>query len=448
MFRKLSPRQIHDSDEFRRRTQVLKFILIGAITLGIIATLFVVVESLALAEEYSGLAVAACVALTMVLFGCYILNSKGHVKLASVVVAFLAYGLATYTLVKWGVLVPQGVLAYGMLVVIIGVLLGSRASFMASMLCGISLASMVYLEGTGQLSPDLTWTNDEGTYADVVIYILSFMILSLVAWLSNRDIEHSLWRALTSEALLMAERDNLEASVARRTKEIERLQAEKISELQRFAEFGRMGASLLHDLASPLMAASLDLDSMEQDRRLNMINQVKRSIYQIERYIEGARRQLESRSGTEEFDVIEEIKLCLHVFESRARNLSVSLDFPYTERVMMKGDSALFTKIVSNLVGNALDAYGDARAKLRIINIGIIVDKHKVTIAVEDYAGGIPARHISHIFEAFYTTKHNRQGMGLGLSIVKDIVETNFKGKIFVNNLPKGGVRFSIEIPL
>jgi signal transduction histidine kinase len=68
-------------------------------------------------------------------------------------------------------------------------------------------------------------------------------------------------------------------------------------------------------------------------------------------------------------------------------------------------------------------------------------------IEVNDNGAGIPPEHMDNIFDPFYTTKDPGKGTGLGLSVCYMIVD-GLGGRIRARNLPEGGSRFTISLPL
>ena len=92
---------------------------------------------------------------------------------------------------------------------------------------------------------------------------------------------------------------------------------------------------------------------------------------------------------------------------------------------------------------------GQGRLSLRTARESEIfgADSEAAVLEVRDTGCGIPAEHLTHIFDAFFTTKGAEQGSGLGLSIVKGIVEQH-QGEIQVKSTPGRGTLIRILLPL
>ena len=106
-------------------------------------------------------------------------------------------------------------------------------------------------------------------------------------------------------------------------------------------------------------------------------------------------------------------------------------------------DRAQLIRIVTNLVKNAVQAVETAQNPL--VKVEISAEKNKVVLSVSDNGKGIPETHKDKIFEPKFTTKSS--GMGLGLAMVKNIVES-YNGQIsFVSESKKETV-FRVEFPI
>lgn len=113
------------------------------------------------------------------------------------------------------------------------------------------------------------------------------------------------------------------------------------------------------------------------------------------------------------------------------------------DALTVRGSSAGIARVVTNLVGNAL-AYGGSA------DISLHADKNFAELWVEDPGPGIPDGERAHVFEPFYRLEASRNresgGAGLGLTIVRQIVESN-GGTVSIDDRPGGGTRMRVRLP-
>lgn len=127
-----------------------------------------------------------------------------------------------------------------------------------------------------------------------------------------------------------------------------------------------------------------------------------------------------------------------------SNHITISCNVP-KEEIVRPICIPLFAWVIENLCKNAVDAMTDGQGMIRI-TVDTLRDKNgKAIIEVEDNGKGIAKNKINSIFDAGYTTK--ARGWGLGLTLVKRIVEQYHHGKIFVKSSTVGkGTVFRIEI--
>ena len=111
-----------------------------------------------------------------------------------------------------------------------------------------------------------------------------------------------------------------------------------------------------------------------------------------------------------------------------AKNISLSLELP-KEPVIFPVCVPLFAWVIENLCKNSIDAIIGENGWIKLM---LISNGEKTIIEIEDSGKGIPRNKFKTIFEAGYTTKS--RGWGLGLTLVKRIVEQYHHGRIFVKN--------------
>ena len=94
---------------------------------------------------------------------------------------------------------------------------------------------------------------------------------------------------------------------------------------------------------------------------------------------------------------------------------------------------------------NGIDAMKDTANENRIITIKTSAVENFAELSVSDRGLGIPEDKLEEVFEPFFTTKG--EGMGMGLSIARTIIETHH-GMISTKNRDHGGATFRISLPL
>jgi signal transduction histidine kinase len=142
--------------------------------------------------------------------------------------------------------------------------------------------------------------------------------------------------------------------------------------------------------------------------------------------------------------VQESVKKFSNVAEKKQINIIFNNDAPDNFKVLV--DINLFKRIIINLIDNAIK-YGNPNS-----DVVIAVDKNredKGLIRISNYSEPIPQNILPKLFERFYKTEYSRNrelgGIGLGLSIVKSIVELH-AGSITVQSREDGFIEFVITI--
>jgi signal transduction histidine kinase len=121
--------------------------------------------------------------------------------------------------------------------------------------------------------------------------------------------------------------------------------------------------------------------------------------------------------------------------------MSLAPDLPAIE-----GDPTQIQQVLINLVSNAFDAMGETPASRRIVEITTTSNGDgTISVAVRDHGRGIAETARERLFEHFFTTK--KEGLGMGLAIVRSIVEAH-GGTISAENAQGGGARFRFRLPI
>jgi signal transduction histidine kinase len=209
-----------------------------------------------------------------------------------------------------------------------------------------------------------------------------------------------------------------------------------LSSIQIFAEFLRRGR--VHDARKiEEYGASIETEA----RRLSRLVENLLDFSRIE-----SGRKLYRQEPVAPEDVVSEALEALEVPLQQA-GFEVQVRAPEQPLPALSADRAALVQGIGNLIDNALKYARDGRR----LAIDLSRDADHVVIAVADAGSGIPPSEHSRIFEKFYRVStglvHDAQGSGLGLSIVKHVVEAH-GGSVRVESRPGEGSRFVIRLPV
>ena len=144
----------------------------------------------------------------------------------------------------------------------------------------------------------------------------------------------------------------------------------------------------------------------------------------------------------EKFSLDEQIRYCILAFEDKLDEKNIQLNV-VLEEVIVKSDKALLEIVWNNLISNAVKytSYGGT------ISISLKKDKNGIVVRVSDNGCGMSREMQKHIFEKFYQgdSSHSQEGNGLGLALVKQVVNM-LDYKINVESVPGKGSQFKIII--
>lgn len=383
------------------------------------------------------------------------MSRLGKFVLATYILLILYFLSTTYTAYSWGVDVPQTILTYALITVMSGVLISSRSAFITTGIIAFTVIFIGYLQQEHMIAVHSEWRGETANVRDTVIMVITLCVIALISWLSNREIEKSLNRARASETALRKQRDMLELMVEKRTSELQQVQAEKLTQLYRFAEFGRMASGLFHDLANPLGLVSLNLDRLnekskhlKQQELQTLLRRAISGAKQLENFVVTARKQMQNHEVVQIIKPKDEIEQVLQLLSHKAKNAQVEIVFHASENIKTFGNPMRFSQCVTNLLANAIDAYDDTVKKQKTINITLQQQNKNILLSVQDWGSGIAPNTLTHIFDPLFTTKSFQKGTGMGLAICRDIIEKDFAGKIKVMSKLNEGTTFTLMLPV
>lgn len=237
------------------------------------------------------------------------------------------------------------------------------------------------------------------------------------------------------------------------TKSVEKTLREKNRQLQKTnQELDNFVYSTSHELRSPLMSVlgllNLMETDVEDDDRNTYLTMIRESISRLDKiihdiidYSRNSRMDLlhekidftsmineviENHQYIEEFD---KVKISTHVDDT----------------VSFLSDAKRIRVIINNFISNCFN-FHDFNQEKPTIEINVKTSHVNVLITVKDNGPGISEKHLERIYDMFYRGTEKSKGSGIGLYIVKEIVD-KLKGSIHVNTTLEEGTTFTVDLP-
>ena len=217
-------------------------------------------------------------------------------------------------------------------------------------------------------------------------------------------------------------------------------------------ELDRFVYSTSHDLRAPLTSvlgliniAEMDMDEV---KRKIYFDKIKKSIKRLDTFIQDIvhySRNLRLEVKNEEINLNELIPELIEGLRFMDDAEKIKFNIAINNKIPFNSDKARITVLFNNLISNAIK-YHNYQQDNPYINLKANVTKKEATIIIEDNGHGIPKEQQEKVFEMFYRASEKSTGSGLGLYIVKEIVD-KLHGKIKLKSKLGIGSTFFITIP-
>ncbi len=229
--------------------------------------------------------------------------------------------------------------------------------------------------------------------------------------------------------------------------EQKRLQ-EQLRKTERIAELGTVASGMAHEIGTPMNVilgrAEYLMERVTEEPikkgLQTIVTQVERITKVMNQLLSFARRRAPERRALDVRDVIE---ASMEIFQERLARSRIRVETALDPTCPpAHADADQLSQVLINLIMNALHAMPEGG----LLRIGLEAEGEAIKITVADTGHGMAPEVAAHIFDPFFTTKEFGKGTGLGLTVVRGILEEH-GGSIAVSSEVGKGTTFTIRLP-
>ncbi len=251
--------------------------------------------------------------------------------------------------------------------------------------------------------------------------------------------------------------EELNQTLERRVEEeiTERRKQEEILIRQAFQiSMNELLVNIAHQWRQPLNAIGLLAQNIEEyyeygdlnsDNLNKTVERIVKILKELSNTIDTFASFYNAKKEKEIFSINEALMKSISLMDSAFKRNHIKVNINFMKDFKVYGDSNEFSQVILNILNNSTDAI--KREKILNGKIDIKLEKidNKIELDIIDNGGGIDSEIINRVFEPYFTTKHKAQGIGLGLYMVKNIIENSMNGDVFIENY-LNGVKFTIKV--
>ena len=236
---------------------------------------------------------------------------------------------------------------------------------------------------------------------------------------------------------------------------LRKLRAE-LAHVNRALTVAELSASIAHELNQPLVAIIANAGACRRWLRTKPPNEAE-AREALSRIARDAKRASDviarirlllthHEPKKAEFVLAELVTEVVSLVASEARHKNIALSAVVEKHLpLVSADRVRIQQVLLNLLVNAIDTLG-SHGGPRTVEVRAGRDDDQLTVRVKDSGPGIEAKNMDRVFEPFFSTKH--EGMGMGLSISRSIVEEHGGRIRALNNVDGPGATFEFTLPL
>lgn len=214
-------------------------------------------------------------------------------------------------------------------------------------------------------------------------------------------------------------------------------------------------SNVSHEMKTPIAvmknyAELLQMKEVSEEQRITYAKSIEEAASRLSHLISNILKlnRLENQSivpCADTYDLSRQLCDCILMFENIWEEKDIEMDIDIEERTIIRSDESLMELVWNNLLSNALKFTESGG----MVSVKQTTSEKGISIAVSDSGCGMSEESVKHIFDKFYQadTSHFKEGNGLGLAMVKRIIDL-LDGTIFVESKLGKGSTFTVTIPV
>ncbi|PKM91687.1 hypothetical protein CVU82_00560 [Candidatus Falkowbacteria bacterium HGW-Falkowbacteria-1] len=229
----------------------------------------------------------------------------------------------------------------------------------------------------------------------------------------------------------------------------------KMAKVYNVMEISKISSGIYHDLANILTALNLSVNQIKyvggNERDVGVLVKETLNISQkAGSLVSFLKNQCCKKFEITKFNLADEIKNCLSLFNFYFIKYDITIETTLQDDIYLFASHIKFDQTIINIISNAIDSLKSKSTNCsRKIFVKLFREASFIKIIIKDGGVGIDKDNLSKIFNPFFSLKDDESNnhCGLGLFLVRSIIENDFFGKIKVKSDTNRGAKFIIKIP-
>jgi signal transduction histidine kinase len=224
----------------------------------------------------------------------------------------------------------------------------------------------------------------------------------------------------------------------------------------KLASMGEMISTIAHQWRQPLseingIVLEIDVDNRKEQLNSEVLDKHLNEIEAVTAYMSGTISDFmnffKHDKALNYFYISDALKRSIVLLSSSKKKNNVQIFYEIEESIELYSYQSELIQALLIIMNNSMDAINIRKVLNPIIHLSVEQKGANISIYIQDNAGGIPTDIIEKVYNPYFTTKHEFKGTGLGLYILKMLVEKSIRGSIEIVNA-NNGVLSTISMPI